>query len=154
MDPFKIILPPCFMVGIVISNDFKWKKQRNIREKSEQNLQKRQFPAYFRDFRPEKKFSQKSDSAILWALLIGIFVQKIRKNKCSNLEKMPKNRFFRYISGIFDRKNMFFENRARSHFRHCHFSWVCQISWKNIKYSSRNSRNTVFPAKIGCSGDF
>ena len=25
---------------------------------------------------------------------------------------------------------------------------------KNIKYSSRNSRNTVFPEKIGCSGDF
>ena len=41
--------------------------------------------------------------------LIRIFEQKIRKNKWWNLEKMPKNRFFRHISGIFGRKNMFFE---------------------------------------------
>ena len=59
---------------------------------------------------------------------------------------------FRHISGIFGRKNTFFENRAQSHFRHWHFASMCQISWKNIKNSSRNSRNTVFPAKIGCSG--
>ena len=51
-------------------------------------------------------------------------------------------------------KNMFFENRALSHFIHSHFASVCKISWKNVKYSSRNSRNAVFPAKIGCSGDF
>ena len=52
---------------------------------------------YFWHFRPEKNVSQKSDSAIFWALLIRVFVQKIRKNKWWNLEKMPKNRF----SGIF-----------------------------------------------------
>ena len=45
------------------------------------------------------------------------------------------------ISGIFGRKNMLFENRAPSHLRYCHFASVCQISWKNIKYSSRNSWN-------------
>ena len=39
---------------------------------------------------------------------------------------MPKNRFFRHISGIFGRKNMFFKNRARSHFGHCHFASLCQ----------------------------
>ena len=33
-----------------------------------------------RHFQPEKSFSQKSDSVIFWALLICIFVQKIRKN--------------------------------------------------------------------------
>ena len=36
---------------------------------------------------------------------------------------MPKNRFFRHISGIFGRKKMFFENQAPSHLRHYHFSW-------------------------------
>jgi hypothetical protein len=49
---------------------------------------------------------------------------------------------------------MFFENRARPHLRHCHFASSCHISWKNIEYGSRNSRNTVFPAKIAFSGDF
>ena len=67
---------------------------------------------------------------------------------------MPKNRFFRHISGIFGRKKIFFENRNPSHFGHYHFASVCKISWKNIKHSSRYSRFTVFPAKIGCSGDF
>ena len=58
------------------------------------------------------------------------------------------------ISGIFDRKSTLTENSALSYFRYCHFALVCKISWKNIKYSSRDSRNTVIPAKIGCSSDF
>ena len=62
--------------------------------------------------------------------------------------------FFRRVSGIFSRKNKFFENRALSHFRYFHFASVRKFSWKNIKYSSKNSRNTVFPAKVGCSSDF
>ena len=52
--------------------------------------------------------------------------------------------FWKSGSGIFGRNKLFFENWARSHFRHCHFASVCKISWKNIKYSSRNSRNPVF----------
>ena len=59
-----------------------------IRKKSIGNLQKLQFLAYFWQFstgifpvfRPKKIYSQKSDSAMFWALLIRIFVQKIRKN--------------------------------------------------------------------------
>ena len=35
------------------------KKPGNIRKKSNENLQKRRFPAYFRYFRPEKNFSLK-----------------------------------------------------------------------------------------------
>ena len=64
--------------------------------------------------------------------IIRIFVQKIRKNKWWNLEKIPKDRFFGHIFGIFSRKKMFFENRAPSHFRYCHFTSVCKFSWKNI----------------------
>ena len=33
-------------------------KQGNIRKKSEENLQKWRFPAYFRHFRPKKNFSK------------------------------------------------------------------------------------------------
>ena len=90
------------------------KKQRNIRKKSEQNLQKRRFPAYFRHFRPEKNFSPKSDSVMFRTFLIRIFEQKIRKNKWWNLAKMPKNRFFRYISSIFGRKISFSEIGLRN----------------------------------------
>ena len=121
---------------------FLWKKQRNMWRKSKENLQKRQLQA----FSAEKKSPQKLDSAIFWALLIRVFVQKIRRNKWWNLEKMPKTRF----SGIFpafSAEKIFFENWSPSYFRYCHFTSVCKIWWKNIKYSSRNSRNTVFPVK-------
>ena len=85
-------------------------------------------------FWPEKKIPQKSDSAMFCAFLILILVQKIRKNKWWNLKKVPINWFFRHIFSIFGRKNMFFERRALSLFRYCHFaSTVCKISWKNIK---------------------
>ena len=43
---------------------------------------------------------------------------------------MPKNRFFRHISGIFGRKKFFLENRAPSLFGHCHFAPLCQKSEK------------------------
>ena len=73
------------MVGIDIM--FCVKKQQNIRKRSDENRQKRRFPAYFRYFQPEK--------------------------------------------------TCFFECRASSHFRYCHFASVCKISWRNIKYSSK-----------------
>ena len=43
------------MVDVVIDNVCV-KKQRNIRKKSNENLQKRRFLVYFRYFRPEKIF--------------------------------------------------------------------------------------------------
>ena len=51
-------------------------------------------------------------------------------------------------------KNMFFENRAPSYFSVLPFCISVQNFMKKYDYSSRNSRNTVFPAKIGCSDDF
>ena len=117
---------------------FLCKKQRNIREKCDKNLQKLW---YFQYFQPGKNFSQKSDSAMFWALLIRIFVQKIRKNQWWNLEKMPKNRFFRHISGIFGRKIFFFKNRAPSLFGHCHFGSLCQKSEKTNGSIPRKAGN-------------
>ena len=54
---------------------------------------------------------------------------------------MPKNRFFQHISGIFGRKNMFFENRAPSHFGHCHFASLCQKSEKTNEPIPRKAGN-------------
>ena len=48
---------------------------------------------------------------MFWTFLVCIFVQRTRKNKWWNLEKMPKHGF----SGIFGRKIMFFENQASAH---------------------------------------
>ena len=73
------------------------KKQRNVRKKSEQNLQKRRFPAYFRHFRPINIFFQKSDSATFWALWVRIFVQKSGKTIDEISRKCQKTGF----SGIF-----------------------------------------------------
>ena len=54
---------------------------------------------------------------------------------------MLKNRFFRHISGIFGRKKFFFENRAPSHFEHCHFAPLCQKSGKTNEPISRKAGN-------------
>ena len=51
-----LTIEPCLMVGIVINNVFLCEKQRNIREKSDKNLQKQRFPVYFPHLWPEKKF--------------------------------------------------------------------------------------------------
>ena len=52
------------ILGIAIYYILWEKKTRNIEKKSDENLQKRGFLAYFRHFRPEKKFTQKSVSAM------------------------------------------------------------------------------------------
>ena len=54
---------------------------------------------------------------------------------------MPKNRFFRYISGIFGRKKIFPENRAPSLFGHCHVAPLCQKSEKTNEPIPRKSGN-------------
>ena len=63
----------------------------------------------------------------------------------------PENR---HISGIFGRK-IYFSKIGLRHILGIAILHECaKFHEKNVKYSSRNSRNTVFPAKIGCSGDF
>ena len=57
---------------------------------------------------------------------------------------MPKNQFFRHISGIFGRKNFFFKNLAPSHFGQYHFVSVCKISWKNISSTAWDIQEILF----------
>ena len=54
---------------------------------------------------------------------------------------MLKNRVFWHISRIFGRKKIFSENRAPSHFGHCHFASLCQKSAKNNEPISRKAGN-------------
>ena len=45
------------------------------------------------------------------------------------------------ISGIFSRKKFFFENRAPSHFGHCHFASLCKKSEKTNEPIPRKAGN-------------
>ena len=47
--------------------------------------------------------------------------------------KIFKNGDFRHISSIFERKNMFFENRAPVYFRYCHFASSVQNFMQKYK---------------------
>ena len=116
--------------------------------------QKTSFSGVFPAFSTGNEFLPEIGLRHILGIAILHLCAKNQQKLMMKYRENAKKPVFRHISGILGRKNMFFENRARSHFRHCHFASVCKISCKNIKYSSRNSRNTVFPAKIGCSGDF
>ena len=65
--------------------------------------------------------------------------EKVMMKSWENAKKLVFPAHFRH----FRPEKMFFQNRAPAHFRYCHFALMCKIPWKNIKYSSRNSRNTV-----------
>ena len=45
--------------------------------------------------------------------------------------KIPKTSFSGIFPAFLAGKKVFFENRAPSYFRYCHFASVCKISWKN-----------------------
>ena len=96
------------------------------------------------------KYKEKVRAKCVKTAISGIFGQKknfskIRLGHVLSIPNMPvcaKNRkkpmmksrenakkpvfpaYFRH----FRPENMFFENRARPHFRHCHFASACQIS--------------------------
>ena len=117
------------------------KKQRNMWKKSKENLQRRWFPVYFRHFRLEKMLSKIDLSHILDIAITRLCAKNQAKQIMKSRENAKKPVFPAFSAG-----KMFFEYRALSHFKHCHFASVCKISWKNINYSSINLRNTVFPA--------
>ena len=106
-------------MSITINNVFV-QKTKKYHEKIQWKSAKTAISGIFPSFSTGKNFPCKSNSAIFWALLIRIFEEKIRK------KLMMKSRFFRHISGIFSRKTFFYENRANSHFGHCHLASLCQ----------------------------
>ena len=117
------------------------------REIEDYSGEKKSYSFFRHDNRLFREFLQNIGNCYYLYILCEKKTRNIQKKFNEHVQKW-------HISGIFGWKKMFFENRAPSHFRYCHFASVCKISWKNIKYSSKNSRNAVFPAKIGCSGDF
>ena len=100
----------------------------------------------FAAFSAGEKFSRKIGLGHIMDIANTHLCAKNWKKLIMKSWEKAKKRFSRHISDILDQKNMFFKNWARSHFRHYHFASVCKISWINVEYSSRNSRNTVFPA--------
>ena len=134
-----LTIESCLMVGIVINNVFVG-KNNEIQGKSLIKICKN---GDFRHFQSEKNFPEKLDLAMFWALLIRIFVQKIRKNKWWNLEKMPKNRFFRHISSIFGRKWIFSRNRALIHFGHYQLSFCSFVPKIRKKIMSQSREKLV-----------
>ena len=101
-----LTIEPCLMAGIVINNIFEW-KNNEIKGKSPMKICKN---GEFRYFRPEKDFSQKSDS-MFWAFLICIFVQKIRKKlMMKSRENAQKPVFPAYFRNFRPEKNFFFKS--------------------------------------------
>ena len=88
-----------------------------------------------------KKISQKSDSAIFWALFIRIFVQKNQKKLMMKSRENAKKPVFPAYFQHFLPENTFFKNRAPSHFGHCHFASLCQKSEKTNEPISRKAGN-------------
>ena len=76
-----------------------------MKKKPKQNLQKRQFPAYFRHFRPEKNFSQKSDSVIVNTHLCAKNQKKLMIKSRENAKKPVFPAYFQH----FRPKNIFFQ---------------------------------------------
>ena len=99
------------------------KKQRNIRKKSDENLQKRRFPG----FSAGKKFFSKIGLghvlSIANAHLYGKNQKKLMMKSRENAKKPVFPVYFRHFRN-------FSGNRAPSHFGHCHFASLCQKSAK------------------------
>ena len=133
---------------------FLCEKTTKYEEKSRTKSAKTAISGIFPAFSAGKKFFSKIGLGhVLNIMNTHLCAKNQKKLMIKSRENAKKPVFPAYFRHFRPEKN-FFEHRAPSHFRYYYFASVCKISWKNIKYSSRNSRNTVFPAKIGCSGDF
>ena len=76
------------------------KKQRNIRKKFNKNLQKWQFPAYFRHFRPEKKiFSKIGLGHVLSIANTHLYAKNQRKLMMKSRENAKKPVFPAFSAG-------------------------------------------------------
>ena len=86
----------------------------------------------FWHFRPEKNFSQKSDSAMFLALLMRIIMEKNQKKLMMKSQENSQKLFFPAFS---TGNEFFFENQAPSHFEHYHFASLCQNQEKLMSQS-------------------
>ena len=116
------------------NHGYYYKSIMSLSEKNKEIYGKNPISAIFPAFSARKKNFLKIG---LGHILSIVNMHLCAKNQKKLIAKMPKKTVF------------------SAYFRHFRpEKYVCKISWKNIKYSLRYSRNTVFPAKIGCSGYF
>ena len=92
------------------------------------------FPA----FSAGKKFFSKIGLGHVLSIANTHLCAKNQKKLMMKSRKNAKKPVFPAYFRHFRPEKMFFENRALSYFRYCHFGLVCKISRKNIKYSLRN----------------
>ena len=101
------------------------KKQRNIRKKSDENLQKRRFPAYFWHF--FSKIGLGHDLSIANAPLYAKNQKKLMMKSREMVKKPVFPAYFRH----FRPEKYVFRKSGSVKFRHWHFASMCQISCKN-----------------------
>ena len=123
--------------------------KRNITNKSKENLGKLRFPAF-----SAGKIIFSKIGLRLGIAQTNLFAKNQRKLMMKSREYAKKPVFPAYFRHFRPGKICF------SKIGLCHILGLAilhqcaKFHEKNMKYSSRNSRNTVFPAKIGYSGDF
>ena len=143
---------------------FSVKKQRSIRKKFDENLQKRRFPTYFRHFRPEKNISQKLNSAIFWALLMRIFLEKNQKKQLlKSWENAKKPVFPAYFRHFWPEKYVFRKSGSVT-FRALPFcisvpnfmkKYEVQLEkFKKYRFSGENRLFRRFLESSGCKNQF
>ena len=114
------------------------KKQRNIREKSEQNLQNGDFRHISGIFGRKKIFlKNRGPIAILWALLIGIFLQKIRKKLMMKSRENVKKTGFSGIFPVFSAGKKFFPEIGLRHILGTAILHLCAKNQKKLMTQSR-----------------
>ena len=91
---------------------FLCKKTTKYVEQVQRKTAETAFPAYFRHFRPEKNFSQKSDSAILWA-----YASLCKKSEKTNdeISRKCQNTGFSGIFPVFSAGKKFFPEIGLRH---------------------------------------
>ena len=126
------------------------KKQQNTRKKSEQNLQKRPFPAYFRHFWLEKNFLKIGLGHILGIINTHLCAENQKKLMMKSRENAKKPVFPAY----FRPEKYVFRKSDSVTFQTLPFCISVQNFMKKYKVQLEKFKKYRFSAKIGCSDDF
>ena len=123
---------------VLLSMMFLCEKTKKYKEKVQWKSTKMAISGIFPAFSAGKKFFSKIGLGHVLSIANTHLCAKNQKKLMMKSRKNAKKPVFPAYFRHFRPEKMFFENRALSYFRYCHFGLVCKISRKNIKYSLRN----------------
>ena len=89
----------------------------------------------------KKKISGKNGFGHILGFLALYLSAKNQKKLMKQFCTKSKNPIFGWVLDQICPKKIFFENRAPSHFGHCHFACLCQKSGKTNETISRKAGN-------------